>query len=149
MLPRTVSYDELKTGEEFPQITYTITPRMVAAYLRAVGESSGLFFSAEGIESGSLDVPALVPPTAVAALAMKGLMSLVTLPPGSVHLSQELRFLKPALINDSVICRVSVGKKQERGGLRLVAFDVTVLSQDGSSVIEGKTLVNVPAKAPV
>jgi len=149
MLPRIVTYDELKTGEVFPQVHYTITPRMVAAYLRAVGESSGLFASPEEIETGSSDVPALVPPTAVAALAMKGLMSSVTLPPGSVHISQDLQFCKPALVNDSVVCRVSVSKKQERGGLRLVTFDVTVFSQEGASLIEGKTLVSVPVKAPV
>jgi len=139
MPPKTVTYEELSYGFEFPPATYTLEPRTVAAYLRALSEAGEA-------ESGRAASGSVVPPAALAALAMRSLMAQLTLSPGSVQLSQDLEFLKPVLVGETVASRASVSKKQERAGLKLVTFELTVVNAAGDKVMTGRMLVGMLEK---
>lgn len=133
MPPKTVAYEDLNPGFEFPPATHTLEPQTVAAYLRAIGEAGD-------VESGRTTA---VPPAAVAALAMRSLMARLTLSPGSVLLSQDLEFLRPVQVGETVTSRASVSKKQERAGLKMVAFELAVFNVAGNKVMAGRTLVGI------
>ena len=145
MPPLTITYEQLTPGHEFPPASYTLGAPVVARYLRAVGDSSGLYSSPDSLEQGNFEPGAPVPPTAVAALAMKSLLGAITLPPGSVHLSQDLEFLRQVPVGETITCRVRVDRKQERAGLRLLTLDLSVFNGRSDRVMAGKAVVTVPA----
>lgn len=62
--------------------------------------------------------------------------------PGSIYLSQDLQFLKPIYINDTVTATVTVKEIDRRGRLTL---DTSLTNQDGKQLISGVAQV-VPAK---
>lgn len=62
--------------------------------------------------------------------------------PGSIYLSQDLQFLKPIYINDTVTATVTIKEIDRRGRLTL---ETTVTNQDGKQLISGEAYV-VPAK---
>lgn len=64
--------------------------------------------------------------------------------PGTIYLSQELKFLKPVRIGDTLTARVEVAEViAEKRRLKL---RTTVANQDGEIVIDGMALV-MPPKA--
>lgn len=62
--------------------------------------------------------------------------------PGTIYLSQELRFLRPVKIGDTVIARIEVTELiKEKNRVRL---RTTLHNQRGEQVIEGSALVVAP-----
>ncbi len=118
----------IEAGYEFPPASYKLDYSMVSAYLRAVGETNSLY-----------QVTGLVPPMAVAAYAMTALSHSLSLPPGTIHVSQELEFMGTVSVGDTIVCNARVIRKQERGRLRLMTVGLDVLNQDGRKVLSGKT----------
>lgn len=64
--------------------------------------------------------------------------------PGTVYLSQQLRFLRPVRIGDTVTARVEVAELfPSRRRVRLLT---TCANQAGEAVIDGEAVVMVPAE---
>jgi acyl dehydratase len=120
-------YYQLFVGFEFPPQSYTLDSSTVALYLDATRESNDLFRK-EG----------LVPPMAVTAFAMSSLAQNVTMPSGTIHVSQDLDFLKLVKVGDTITCYSTVSRKVDRGGLRLMNTDITVLNQNEEKVLTGR-----------
>ncbi|MCX8126230.1 MAG: MaoC family dehydratase N-terminal domain-containing protein [Dehalococcoidia bacterium] len=129
------TYEQLAPGLTFSPVSYTIDARSVANYLEAIGSTQSLN-----------DVSEAVPPVIIAALSMKGMMEQVKLDSGSIHLSQELEFLKVVSLGETVTCRAGVGKKHERAGLKMVSFEMEIFDSTGEKVMTGKALVGLPGK---
>lgn len=64
--------------------------------------------------------------------------------PGTIYLSQELKFVKPVLIGDTVTATVTVAERIE--GKNRLKLETTVTNQRGEKVIVG-TAVVMPPKA--
>lgn len=128
-----IEYSQLETGFEFPASSYKLDSTMIATYLKAVDETSGLYQ-----DTG------LVPPTAIAAHAMASLSEGICLPPGTIHVSQEFEFLDTASIDDTFTSYARVGKKQSRGKFHLLVVDLNVTNQDLKAVLAGKTSFILP-----
>jgi len=65
--------------------------------------------------------------------------------PGTIYLKQELNFLAPVLIGDTITARVEVVEViAEKNRVR---FKTTCSNQDGKIVLDGEALV-MPPKAP-
>ncbi|MBV9268890.1 MAG: MaoC family dehydratase N-terminal domain-containing protein, partial [Acidobacteriaceae bacterium] len=62
--------------------------------------------------------------------------------PGSIYLSQDLKFLKPIRLNDRVTVTVTVLEKREK---QHVLFDCKVVREDGEELVRGTALVKAPA----
>src|SRR3989304_189014 len=77
--------DTLAKGHEFPATHFELSAEWVEEYAAAVGEGG----------SGPRG-PELVPPMAVAALAVRALLERAALPPGAVHIGQEMTFRRAA-----------------------------------------------------
>jgi hypothetical protein len=127
MSEQPTGYDKLFAGYEFPPLTYQIEAARVADYRQATQETDELFCQ-EG----------LVPPMAITALAMTALGKSITMPAGTIHVSQELEFLKAVKTGDTITCYSKVSRKVERGGLRLMNTDINVVNQDKEKILSGK-----------
>ena len=123
-----VDYHQLQPGYEFPAASYKLDSSVVATYLRAVEETSQLYQDTE-----------LVPPMAIAAYAMASLSESISLPPGAIHVYQELEFIDTVRVRDTITCHAKVGRKQDRGRLHLLTIDLDVFNQSQKKVLAGKT----------
>ena len=132
--PQKIEYHQLEAGYEFKPVSYHLDAAMAADYLKAVGETSDLYRKT-----------GLVPPMAVAAYAMAALFESLLLPPGTIHVSQELDFADTVKVGDTITCQASVFRKQDRGGLHLMTVSLGVFSQNRKKVLAGKTSLVLPS----
>ena len=127
-----LSFKQLAVGFEFPPTSYELTEPVIAKYLEAVGEETDFLTSG------------IVPPLAIASCAMTALSQSFTVPPGSIHASQELEFLKIVPIGTNVSCGGKIAQKLERGSLNLVILEIKVTNQAGEKVLTGKATIAAP-----
>lgn len=125
--PAKIEYFQLTVGFEFPPQSYNMDADLVSLYLDATRDSSELFLSGK-----------LVPPMAVTAYAMNALSQAVALPSGTIHVTQELDFLKTVKVGDTIVCFSKVSRKVDRSGMRLMNIDLTVTNQSAETVLTGK-----------
>ena len=126
-------YQELKVGQEFPSAVFQVDAAKVTDYLKAVEEDSAIYRNTE-----------LVPPMALAALALKALIDTISVPPGTIHVSQEFEFLAAVDTQDSLTSQAKVSRIQERGKLHLLTVDVSVFNQEQEPLLVGKTSFVLP-----
>ena len=124
---------QLEAGYEFAPACYSLAPETVAEYLDITGDSSGLYRQEKAL-----------PPMAVAARALAALISGVSFPAGSIHVSQQFQFLEKAGAEDSFTSHARISRKQERGNMRIMTIDITVTKQSGEEVLTGKTSFILP-----
>ena len=127
-----VSFEQLPIGFEFPAISYELSTSVISKYLEAVGESAD--FLASGI----------TPPLAIAACAMTALSQSFTVPPGSIHASQEFEFLKLVPVGATIKCGGRLVQKLTRGSLNLIVIEINTLNQNRERVLTGKATIAVP-----
>lgn len=64
--------------------------------------------------------------------------------PGTIFVSQDLRFRKPVMIGDTVTVQLEVSEKQERR--KTITLDCRAVNQDGSLVANGTAEVRPPTE---
>lgn len=62
--------------------------------------------------------------------------------PGSIYLSQTMKFTKPVFIGDTITATVSITNVRERSNI--VTLATTIVNQDGDVVLEGEAVVKAP-----
>lgn len=122
-----LEYRQIEVGHEFPPTSYKLDSSMVSTYLKAVEETSRLYQDTE-----------LVPPMAIAAYAMAALSEGISLPPGAIHVTQEIEFIDTVRVTDTITCHAKVSRKQNRGRLHLMTIDLDVFNQNQKAVFAGK-----------
>ena len=128
-----IEYSQLETGHEFSPISYRLDSSTVAIYCQAVGETSSLYQNTE-----------LIPPMAVAAHALRVLLQSISLPPGTIHVSQELEFIETVTTKDTITSYAKVSRKQDRSKLHLLTVDFNVFNRDRKAVLAGKVTLILP-----
>ena len=124
-----LSLAELSPGYEFPSFAYELDTTIINRYVQAV----------EGPECE------FIPPLAIAAYAMKSMIQSITLPPGSIHASQEFEFLQPVPIGAQISCRAKVVRKLARSSMNMLVLEVNVFNEKDEKVQSGKTTIVLPA----
>jgi hypothetical protein len=125
----------LPKGHEFPPTTFTLSTEWVDAYIDAVGDSA------------IRDVgPGFVPPMAVAALSIRAMLERAPLPPGTLHVGQELAFHRAARIGEQFTVTARVVSRGERAGWVLLSVDFGV-SAGARDVMNGRATVTFPVKS--
>ena len=124
-----LSFKELTPGYEFPSSSYELDDAIVSKYLRAVESPSQEF----------------IPPLAIAAYAMKSMIDSLSLPPGSIHASQEFEFIRPVSIGTTITCNAKVDRKIARSRMNMLVLEISVFNQDKEKVQSGKTTIVLPA----
>ncbi len=130
MQGKTVSYEELVPGYEFPRISYELSESLVSKYVRAVDGASDGF----------------VPPLAITACAIATMAGSISLPPDTVaiHASQDLGFFKQIPIGAMVECQIRVAQKIARGKMGMLILELDILDQDRERVQSGKATIALP-----
>ena len=136
-----VQYDQLDRGYEFPPASYDLDAATISKYLEAVGESSSLYWQSDNPQA----LTGLVPPMAIATCAMTMLSQRLSLPPGSIHITQEIESLKTIEVGTRITCHAKVSRKWKRGKFHLLTIDLSVLDQRKELVQSGKVGFILPS----
>ena len=123
----------MKAGQEFPPAAFHVDSETVDDYLKAVEEDNVIYQNTE-----------LVPPMALAALALKALINAISMPPGTIHVSQEFEFIATVNTQDTLTSQARVSRIQERGKLHLMTVNISVVNQEQKPVLAGKTSFVLP-----
>ncbi len=131
-----ISFEQLAAGYEFPPASYQLSSQLISKYTEAVG--------GKGEEKSP--VAGFVPPLAIAAYIMTAMAQSISLPPGTIHASQELEFLKPVPIGATINCISKVAQKVQRGKLNLLMIQIEALDRGQGKVLSGKATLVLPAQ---
>jgi 3-hydroxybutyryl-CoA dehydratase len=64
--------------------------------------------------------------------------------PGTIYLSQEMKFTKPVFIGDTVTAEVEAIEFIDKGKFKILELSTTCYNQDGAVVLEGRAKVIPP-----
>jgi acyl dehydratase len=117
-----------------PPSTFVLSPEWVHEYVTAVED--------EAISALDGD---LVPPMAVAALAVRSLLEGAQLPPGAIHVGQEMTFLRPLRVGERLAVQARVASRGERQGWVLMGIQLNVEDENHGPVMTGRATVTMPA----
>ena len=120
-------------GEELNLGRWAVRAEAVEEYLTAV-EDDSLVYRELGV----------VPPMALAARALGALLEELSLPPGTIHASQEIDCRRMVNPDEEVSCVAALSRPMRRGDWQLVSADFTVHGAGGETVLVGKATVLVP-----
>lgn len=128
-----LNFKDLETGSEFPASVFCLDKDRVIAYLESTGSSPDLFLEKD-----------IVPPMAVVALSMGAMMDALALPPGAIHVSQDVAFHHAASIGEELTSQALVKRKVDRSRLRMLTIGISVMNKDQEVVMTGETGFIVP-----
>lgn len=132
-------FEEIGVGSK-ASLSKTITEEDVKLFSTITGDYNPLHLDEEYAKK------TIFKGRVVHGLLSAGLISAVLgtrLPgPGSIYLSQTLKFTAPVRVGDTVTCEVEVIEKLEEK--KLLRLKTTCKRQDGISVIEGEATLRLP-----
>jgi acyl dehydratase len=129
--------EALEKGHQFSATSFVLDEEAVARYVEAVeDEALPRLAQAEG--------KAWVPPMAVAALALRSLMEEMVLPAGSIHVSQELEFVRAVEAGERITCRAWLSHRSQRSGWWVLTVEMEGADEAGQPVLAGRSTVMVP-----
>ena len=124
--------DALAKGHKLQPSAFELTAEWVREYVAAVEDEA----------IGRMG-PDLVPPMAVAALAVRALLDQAALPPGAVHIGQEMTFRRAVRTGERLSATARVVSRGERQGWVLMGIELSVTGE-GGPVMEGRATVTMP-----
>ncbi len=128
----TTTLAALPKGHRFPPVAFDLSRRWVMDYVEAVEDAAiGAFADA-------------VPPMAVAALSIRALLQSADLPPGAVHLGQEMTFHRTVRVGESLAAAAEIVSRGERQGWVLMGVDLSVADASGEPVMTGRATLTFP-----
>jgi|FaiFalDrversion2_1042247.scaffolds.fasta_scaffold01775_4 hypothetical protein len=128
------SLDQLPRGHRFAPTAYPLDEAWVEAYLQAVEDATTPALA-----------PQAVPPVAVLALAVRALLEQARLPPGSLHLSQELTCHRLPHRGQTVTAQATIVSRGERQGWLLLGIELLVEGEGGEPLVSGRATLGLPA----
>ncbi len=132
----TIDYSELTPGQSVSRRSYLLDREMIADYMSAVQDGSGHLSSRDGTT--------LAPPMSIAALSVGGVVKDLQIPGGSLHVGQEIDFVRAVPLGESLSCEVTVKQNSVRGGWRFMVLESEVRDSEGRNVMSGRSTVLVP-----
>jgi hypothetical protein len=133
MSQQKIDYEKLTTGYEFEPSSFSIDDSATTKYLDAVDGSKGIY------EKNNT-----VPPMSIAALAMTAMAEGLSMPPGAIHVSQDIQFLNPVIINENLTSYARVNRVVKRGKIHMLNIGVNVVNERNISVLAGETSFILP-----
>ena len=133
MAQQKVDYETLITGYEFKPSAFNIDGELADKYLNAIDGSKGIY------EKNNT-----VPPMSIAALAMAAMAEGLSMPPGAIHVSQDIQFLNPVRIYEELTSYARVNRIVKRGKLHMLSIGINVINDKNVSVLAGETSFILP-----
>lgn len=129
-----MNYSQLKAGQQLPVHKYIPDAKTVSRYIEAVDDESSIYSD-----------ETVVPPTALAALSLKGVIDDLAVPGGTIHAAQELEFVATVKVGQELSCRANIIHNSVRGPLRFLSIEAVVEDDKGKTVMISKSTIIVPA----
>ena len=133
MSQQKIDYEKLTTGYEFKPSGFRIDRNSMDKYLDAVDGDKSLY-----------EKDNIVPPMSIAALAMTAMAEGLSMPPGAIHVSQDIQFLNPVRINENLTSYARVNRVVKRGKIHMLNIGVNVVNERNISVLAGETSFILP-----
>ena len=116
-------------------VTLSFNSDEIQEYLEVVGDGSQLHTSHQ-----------LVPPTFLAARALRELITSLSLPPGSTHIAQDIESLFPSFATEQLTLDAKVDQNTIRGSWRFLKINFQIDNLQGNAVLIGNSTVLIPLK---
>ena len=131
-----LAYESIKIGDE-ASLARTITEAHIVSYAGITGDMNPLHVDAE------YAAHSMFKERIAHGMLMAGLISAVLgtqLPgPNSIYLGQDLKFMAPVMIGDTIKVVVTVtGKRDEK---RIITLRTTARNQRGEMVVDGNAVL--------
>ena len=131
-----IDYSTLETGQQLSNQSLTLDAKAVGDYVAAVSDASN--------PTAGGGTP-LVPPMAIAALALSAVINTLQIPGGTIHASQELGFGAAVPVGATLDCTATLAQNSVRRNWRFLVVNMEATSESGSVVMEGKSTIMLPA----
>ncbi|HEX8691349.1 MAG TPA: MaoC family dehydratase [Longimicrobium sp.] len=132
-------FEEIAAGQA-AEFSKTVTETDVVLYAGITGDFNPAHVDAAQAEAGRFG--GRIAHGMLSAGFISTVLAMKLPGPGTIYLSQSLRFTRPVRIGDTVTARVEV--LEVIAARRRVRLATTVANQRGETVIEGEALVMVP-----
>ena len=136
----TIDYAALAVGQEVSRQSYVLDKKSVALYMEAVQDNSSV-----DTLYGSDSLKNLAPPMSVAALSLRGVVTDLKIPGGTLHVGQEMTYSKPVEVGEQLDCTAVLTSNNVRGDWRFMVVDLQVSDSTGEIVMGGKSTILLPA----
>lgn len=133
-----IDYAAFVKGQKVSSQTYLLDLETVSQYIDAVGSSPQRWALSGETKSR------LVPPMAIAALSLRGVVNDLAIPGGTLHTGQELEFISPVYIGETLECSAVILQNSVRGDWRFLVVDISVMYVKGRNVMTGKSTIMLP-----
>jgi hypothetical protein len=131
-----IVYEQMSVGYEFVPSNFRLNAEKMKAFLNAVDDNNRIYEDNK-----------IVPPMAIAALAMAEMALSLSLPLGAIHVTQNLEFLQVARIGDQFTSHASVSRKLERDKFHMLTISINVQNQHHVNILSGETSFILPLAA--
>ena len=131
-----IDYANLALGQEVSKRTYVLDAETVSRYADAVDDHSQVYSRYGGRP--------VVPPMAVAALSLRGVVNDLAIPRGTLHAGQELEFNDTVFVGETLVCKAILVQNSVRGGARFIVVQLQVEDSQGQMVMGGKSTIVLP-----
>ena len=133
MSQQKIDYEKLTTGYEFKPSGFRIDRNSMDKYLDAVDGDKSLY-----------EKDNIVPPMSIAALAMTAMAEGLSMPPGAVHVSQDIQFLGTVRIDEELTSFARVNRIVNRGKIHMLSIGINVINEKNISVLAAETSFILP-----
>ena len=130
-----IDYSTLETGQQLSSQSLTLDAESVGAYTAAVDDASN---------PSTADGAPLVPPMAIAALALSAVINALQIPGGTIHASQELGFGAAVPVGATLDCTATLAQNSVRRNWRFLVVNMEATAKSGDVVMEGKSTIMLP-----
>ena len=130
-----ISYSELEIGTIVSKQSYLLDRESVQKYILAVEDSANSIVA----ESSNI-----APPMSIAALSLRGVVNDLNIPGGTLHIGQELSFLKTVPVGMYLECEAVLSSNSVRGDFRFMVVDLSVRDDVKDHVMKGKSTIMLP-----
>lgn len=129
-------YAALAVGDTISDRKILLCTDSVGRYAAAVRDESGVFDPS--------DSRSAVPPMAVAAFSLRGVLDDLGIPRGTLHTAQEMSFHGEVSVAETLHCTASIAQNAVRGSLRFIAVVMDVRDGGQSLVMTAKSTIVTP-----
>ncbi len=126
-------YEDLQLHKEFPVLEYPITRKLVDRFIEATGDDNPLYSAEERCTNEGL--PGALGPTGLAGIF--GRLSYLQhhrMPPGGILAKQEMEFLNPFYVGDTLQIRARVTERYRRKERDYVTIETVAEREGGEKV---------------
>ena len=128
-----MDYSLLKPGHSLTPRRVNLSQKAVTDYIQAVGDDSPLYTH-----------HSLVPPSALVALGLKGIIGELSIPGGTIHAGQEVEFYRAVETDQELSCLAIIAQNAVRGQWRFLTIDFSLQDVEGRLVMKGKSTILLP-----